>query len=123
MKLKLYGPENVIQLVLLPDSLYVIRFALCHPTHVMIYPARLVTQFELKCDSFCIPTREATSNYLKGFSIIQNDLQLLEMDSSHSKTVFTLLTLRPLHTLMQDAGLTEPVIYREITIKNFCSAF
>ena len=60
-------------------------------------PARLVTQLELKCNSFCISIRVATSNYSKSFSIIRNDWRLLEMNSSHLKTVFTLLALQPLH--------------------------
>ena len=97
--LKFYGPGNVIQLALLPDSLYVIWFALCHPTCVMICPARLATRLELKCNSFCISIRIATSNYSKSFLIIRNDLQLLELKSSHLKTIFTLLALRPLHDL------------------------
>ena len=58
--------------------------------------AHLVTRLELKCNSFSISTRVATSNYSKSVSIFRNDFRLLEMNSAHSKTVFTLLALWPL---------------------------
>ena len=54
---------------------FITQLALCHPTHVMIYPVRLDTQIELKCNSFCTPARVAIKNHLKSFRIIRNDLQ------------------------------------------------
>ena len=56
----------------------------CHPTLVMIYPACLDTRLELKCNSFCTPARVAINNHSKSFPITQNDLRLVEMNSSHS---------------------------------------
>ena len=50
---------------------FITRLALCHlvrvmsSTRVRICPVRLVTRFELKCNSFCIQTEVATSNYSK----------------------------------------------------------
>ena len=66
----------------------------------MIYPVRLDTRFELKCNLFCTPARVAINNHSKSFPIIRNDLRLIEMNSSHSKTVMTLLAHRALHTLL-----------------------
>ena len=68
---------------------FIIRYAVCHPACVMIYPARLVTRLELKCNSFCTPARAAIINHSKSVSIIRSDFQLLEMNSTHSKTAFT----------------------------------
>ena len=50
-----------------------------------------------KMHSFCTPARVAINNHSKSFPIIQNDLWLIEMYSSHSKTGMKLLALRPLH--------------------------
>ena len=68
----------------------------------MICPDHLFTPLELKCNLYCIPTRVATSNYSKMFTIIRSNLRSLEMNSSHSKTVFTVLALRPLHKFHQN---------------------
>ena len=76
-----------------------------HPSRVvssdslnMICPARLDTRLELKCNSLCTPGRVVINNHSKSSPIIRNDLRLIEMNSSHSKTAMTLLALRPLHT-------------------------
>ena len=99
LQLKLYGPENFISsfkssfyyltCVVSSRLRYFIRFA----------GARLVARLELKCNSFCIPTRVAISNYQKSFWIVQNDLGLLKINSSHWKIVFTILALRPSHRI------------------------
>ena len=86
---------KILRIRKLYPTRFITQLVLC-ATRIMICPARLVTRLELKCNSFCIQTRVAISNYSKSFSIIRNDLRLLEMNSSHSKTVFTLLALRPL---------------------------
>ena len=57
---------------------FITQLALCHPICVMICPVRLVTRLELKCNSFYISIRVATSNYSKNFSIIRDELQSLE---------------------------------------------
>ena len=92
--------------ILRTRKLYPVRFitqlTLCHRTCVMICPARLATQLESKCNSFCTSIRVATSNYSKRFSIIRNDLRLPEMNSSHLKTVSTRLALRPLHIILKN---------------------
>ena len=72
---------------------FITQLALCNLTCVMICLAHLVTRLELKCNSFNISTRVATSSYSKSVSIFRNDFRLLEMNSAHSKTVFTLLDL------------------------------
>ena len=69
---------------------FITRLALCHPIRVISSDSR--------CDlsgSSCYPTRIEMQLVLypnsKTFTIIQNDLRLLKMNSGHSKTVFTLL--------------------------------
>ena len=69
---------------------FIIQQALCHPTCIMIFPAGVVTWIELKCNSFCAPARAAI---IKKCLIIRYDFRLLEMNSTHSKTVLTLLAL------------------------------
>ena len=68
---------------------FIIQLASCHPTHFMIYAARLDTRPELKCNSLCTSDRVAINNHSKGFPIIWNNLQLIEMNSSHSKVAIT----------------------------------
>ena len=43
------------------------------------------------------PSSSSNWQSLEKSSIIRNDLRLVEMNSSHSKTAMTLLALRPLH--------------------------
>ena len=72
----------------LPSSLY-------HPTRIMVFLTPHVTWLELKCNSFYTPAREAISNYSKIYSIIQNNLRLLNINSSHLKIVLTVLAHQP----------------------------
>ena len=79
---------------------FITQLGLYHPTCVMICRASFVTRFESKCISLCTPARVAIINHTKSFPIIRNDLRLIEMKSSHSKTAMTILALRPLHRKM-----------------------
>ena len=62
-----------------------------------LYPVRFITQLVLWFVRLVLLPDLATTNYSKSFSIIRNDLRLLEMNFSHSKNIFTLLVLRPLN--------------------------
>ena len=86
---------------------FITQLALCHPTRVMIYPVRLDTQLELKCNSFCTPSRVAINNHSKSFWIIWNDLRWVEMNSSHSKSAMTLLAPRLLHRKTLEGSETQ----------------
>ena len=50
---------------------FIIQLALCHPTRVLIYLARLDTRLELKCNSLCTPARVAINNHLKNFRLFE----------------------------------------------------
>ena len=86
----------IISWILKTRNHYLARFtaqlALCHPPYFMIFPVCLV-------NSFFILTLAAVISDSKNVLIIRNDLLLLEMSSIHSKTLLTLLALRPLYSI------------------------
>ena len=49
------------------SACFISQLGLCHPIRIIIYPARLDTRVELKCNWFCTPTRVAIGNHWKGF--------------------------------------------------------
>ena len=95
-----------------------------HPTRVMssdsLYDLSSSSWYStrIKMQLVLHPTRVAINNHSKSFPIIWNDLRLIKMNSSHSKTAITLLTLRPLYIFPHSDWIRRDTPYLSVFCTN-----